>query len=248
MTRRYRIPRSDVITASIPKASRPLATASAITAAAFVAILVVLHLIEPEFDPSWRFISEYQLGAWGWLMSVAFLCLAASAATLLFAVRTQIRTVGGRTGLGLLGLCALAFVVAAAFRTDPLLAETGSVPGLIHNTAAALGGFVPLAAYLIAWSLARNITWRPYRRTLWWVTLPAIIGNVAAFAQNAIIASAGAEFGPATAIGWPNRVLIVGFAVWMLGAALLVRTVAEVSPEPTTDAGDQTTSGLSVDA
>ncbi|GAA4376004.1 hypothetical protein [Agromyces bauzanensis] len=50
---------------------------------------------------------------------------------------------------------------------------------MIQSTAAAVGGVVPLAAYLIAWSLARNIAWRAYRRALWWVTAPAIIGAVA---------------------------------------------------------------------
>jgi len=38
-----------------------------------VAVLIVmLHGLKPEIDPSWRFISEYALGRYGWLMSIAF--------------------------------------------------------------------------------------------------------------------------------------------------------------------------------
>lgn len=232
MTTRFRIPRSNVVTAPLPHAARALATTSALTAAAFMLLLAALHMIEPEFDPSWRFISEYQLGAWGWLMSVAFLCLAASATTLLLAVKSQVRTVFGRIGLGILALCAVAFLVAAVFRTDSLLADTPTTTGMIHSTAAAVGGFVPLAAYLIAWSLARNVAWRRDRPTLWWITVPAIVGDLAAWTQNVVMMASGGTFGPATPVGWPNRLLIVAFAGWMLGAALLVRAVGERTSEP----------------
>ena len=231
MSTRFRIPKSNVVTGRLTAASSALAATSAATAGAFVVILIALHAIEPEFDPSWRFISEYQLGEWGWLMSLAFVCLSASAGTLLLAVRTQVRTVGGRIGLGLLALTAVAFIIAGVFRTDSSVADAPSTTGMIHNTAAAVGGFVPLAAYLIAWSLARNIAWRPYRPSLWWVTTPAIIGDLAAWAQNAVLMSSGGVFGPGTPVGWPNRLLIVGFAGWMLAAALLLRAVARAAPD-----------------
>src|SRR5215510_8465254 len=41
----------------------------------FVILLTALHFIEPEFDPSTHLISEYQLGRYGWVMSVAFFSL-----------------------------------------------------------------------------------------------------------------------------------------------------------------------------
>jgi hypothetical protein len=41
----------------------------------FVILLTALHFLEPEFDPSKRLISEYQLGRYGWVMSVAFFSL-----------------------------------------------------------------------------------------------------------------------------------------------------------------------------
>jgi len=42
--------------------SEAAARVSFAAAATFVVLLAALHVLEPEFDPSWRFISEYELG------------------------------------------------------------------------------------------------------------------------------------------------------------------------------------------
>jgi hypothetical protein len=41
--------------------------------ALFLVLLIVLHFLEPEFNPP-RFISEYQLGRFAFLMSFFFFC------------------------------------------------------------------------------------------------------------------------------------------------------------------------------
>jgi hypothetical membrane protein len=41
----------------------------------FLILLTALHFLEPEFDPSRRLISEYELGHYGWIMSLAFFSL-----------------------------------------------------------------------------------------------------------------------------------------------------------------------------
>ena len=224
-----RIPRSNVATEPLTARSSALAVAAAVTAGAFVVLLAMLHVINPGVDPSWRFVSEYQLGDWGWLMSVAFGCLAISALSLLIAVRSQVRTVGGRVGLGFLAISGLGAAMAAAFRSDSLLAETATTSGVIHNIGAVLGGFIPLAAYLLAWSLARNIDWRPYRQLLWWVTTPAIVAHLATVWQQVVIASGGGTFGPDVPVGWPNRLLVVGMALWLFAAAAMIRLTAVVN-------------------
>jgi hypothetical protein len=33
----------------------------------FLAILFLLHFLKPELDPSWRMISEYEIGRYGWM-------------------------------------------------------------------------------------------------------------------------------------------------------------------------------------
>jgi hypothetical protein len=40
-----------------------------------LSLLAALHFIEPEFDPSKRLISEYELSRYGWVMSLAFFSL-----------------------------------------------------------------------------------------------------------------------------------------------------------------------------
>jgi hypothetical protein len=51
---------------------------AAIAAGALFGILLLgLHVLEPEYDPTWRFLSEYALGRFGWLMTAAFLAIAA---------------------------------------------------------------------------------------------------------------------------------------------------------------------------
>jgi hypothetical protein len=59
-----------------------------------------LHLIKPEFDPSWRLISEYEVGRFGWLMTLAFVCWGGSVLTLQQAIRTSMRTTAEGSGVG----------------------------------------------------------------------------------------------------------------------------------------------------
>ena len=44
-------------------------------AALFLSLLVALHVFKPEVDPSWRMISDYELGRYGFVMVLAFVSL-----------------------------------------------------------------------------------------------------------------------------------------------------------------------------
>jgi hypothetical protein len=46
--------------------------------AAFSILLVLVHVFKPEIDPSWRMISEYEIGHHDWIMQLAFVCWSAS--------------------------------------------------------------------------------------------------------------------------------------------------------------------------
>jgi hypothetical protein len=43
------------------------------TAVAALLLLFSLHVLSPEFDPSWRMVSEYALGHYGWVLSLIVL-------------------------------------------------------------------------------------------------------------------------------------------------------------------------------
>jgi len=61
----------------------------------------LLSLLEREYDPTWRFIGEYALGTFGWMMPLAFLAFAISLFTHALTIGSQVRTVIGYVGLAL---------------------------------------------------------------------------------------------------------------------------------------------------
>lgn len=193
--------------------------------ALFLILFTVLHFLKPEIDPSWRFISEFQLGNYGWMMHVAFWSLAVSAAALWLAVQSQIRTVGGYIGLVMLFVATIGFVLAAAFTTDPTTATVGTDAGRIHSTGALLASNVTGAIFFLSWSLARNKAWAKIRKTLWWVVAVAIATNIASFWMQGIMAQHNNTFGPDTQIGLSNHLLIIGLASCLAAMSLRIVTL-----------------------
>jgi hypothetical protein len=130
------------------------ARVSIVSGVLFVLLLGSLHLLEPEFNPSWRFLSEYELGKFGWLMRLAFLALATSLASAGLAVFSQARTAIGYIGIAGLGIAAVGIVIAAIFRIDPATTsrEAATFSGRMHVFGASLD-YTPVAALLsaLAW-------------------------------------------------------------------------------------------------
>jgi Protein of unknown function (DUF998) len=85
---------------------------------ACLVILSVLHSLEPEFNPP-HLISEYQLGRFGWLMSLAFFCLGAASLALFPAARQEIHTRPGTFGTWGLLVLGVAYFCAGIFPADP---------------------------------------------------------------------------------------------------------------------------------
>jgi Mn2+/Fe2+ NRAMP family transporter len=48
------------------------------------------YVLEPEFNPSWRMICEYELGNYGWMMRLAFFSLALSCLAIPVTVRPYV--------------------------------------------------------------------------------------------------------------------------------------------------------------
>jgi hypothetical protein len=189
-------------------------------AATFVLLLAALHVIKPELDPSWRFVSEYAIGDYGWIMMAAFVSLGLSCATTFAAVRRHVGTTGGRIGLGVLLAVAAALAMAGVFVMDPITAAPDELTthGSLHGLAAMIGipGF-PVAALLLSRSLARNRAWSSARPSLrWtahltWITLVLMFGAMAV-----LLPQNGGTFGPDVPIGWPNRLLVGAHCAWLV--------------------------------
>ena len=83
----------------------------------FIVLLAMLHLIKPDIEPSWNFISEYQVGQFGWLMSLAFVSLASSCLFLSIALWKEVNLVG-KIGIVMILLSSAGMFIAAIFKTD----------------------------------------------------------------------------------------------------------------------------------
>jgi hypothetical protein len=201
--------------------SRTAAQLSLAATALFLVLLAALHFVKPELDPSWRVISEYAIGRYGWMMVLAFLSLALSCVALFVAIRSQIRTTGGKLGLAFLLVGALGLIIAAIFTTDPITASQDELTthGNLHALGAALGTGFPIAAALINRGLARNPAWYPARRSLLWSSGLAWIGFLVFVLSMAIMFPTDGTFGPDVLIGLPNRFMMVAYSAWLMVVA-----------------------------
>lgn len=179
----------------------------------FVFILGILHLLEPEFDPTWRFISEYALGNFGWMMHLAFVLLATSLICAGVVVFSQVRTVVGYIGLAILGLSSSGYLIAAIFVTDPISVsqDAATFSGKMHAIGATLD-YTPVAALLMSFALARNEAWRPIRGRLIVTSSIMLVVMILFILQ---IPQDG-QFTPDVLAGLFGRFLIVSYLGWLL--------------------------------
>ncbi len=76
-----------------------IASGVSLVAAGIVVILLAsLHAVEPEIDPSWRFVRQHVFGACGWTMLIALMSLGVSCLASVLASRCDVQAVGGMIG------------------------------------------------------------------------------------------------------------------------------------------------------
>ena len=190
---------------------------------AFLGLLSLLHLLEPEFDPSWRMISEYALGQYGWMMRLAFFCWGVSVLSLRVVLRPSLQTRGGRLGRGWMLFIGVALFGAGIFLTSPILENLDHSPSTENTLHSLCGAIViitfPIAATLVAVSLSKNTAWRLSRRSLFWWTLLVWVGLFSFFGSisvsKALHPNAG-RVGPEILMGWPNRFMVVVYHLWLI--------------------------------
>lgn len=177
-------------------------------------LLASLHILSPELDPSWRMVSDYALGDYGWVLTLMFLAWALSCVALFFAIKSQVQTIWGKIGLGILIVSAVGMGMAAIF----------DVTHNLHGLAALIGiPSFPIAAMLVSLSLVRNQDWSTIRRPLLLMANLTWISLVLMFATLFIgLSKSGGEFGPDVLIGWPNRLLVMTYCGWLIMVAWFV--------------------------
>lgn len=205
-------------TSTISTTAAWLAITAVIT---YQGLLVVLLFLRPDLDPYWHTISEWAIGPYGWLMTLAFLTSALSYAALFVLLKSQIRGVIGWIGLGILLICVIGTTGVGLFTTDPFDTPPDAITttGLIHM----ISGFgalmlLPFAALLLNLNLAlQNPVWRSARRVLLWTAGLPLLGLVGFWVHLALfVLPLAVQYGPDVPLGWPNRILLLLYMVWLI--------------------------------
>jgi Protein of unknown function (DUF998) len=180
-----------------------------------------MHILKPEYDPSWRMVSEYEIGRFGWAMQLAFFSLATASVSVIAAVWSQAKSIIGYFGLVLLLVAATGIIIGGIFPSDPITTDPDalSASGKMHILGAQLGiPSIPIAMTLVSWALTRrNLAWTAVRRWLW-LTVGLVWLSFVALVFLAFVVAKG-PLGPDVLIGWPTRLFIVGFSLWLMVVA-----------------------------
>lgn len=187
-----------------------------------IVLLTSLHILSPEFAPSWRVISEYALGHYAWVLSLMFLCMGGGSIALAVALWRKVPTRAGKTGLWVLLLSGCGGAMASYF---DIRHGTG------HMIAGLLGvvGF-PIAAMLISVSLGRVDAWRgDRRRMLWlanlsWVCVLLLVATLALMTMQMMHVYGHLPDHAPKALppgvwgldGWADRLIVLCNCVWVL--------------------------------
>jgi hypothetical protein len=176
-------------------------------AAYYVIVFGLLHFLEPEYDPRYRFGSEYQWSAHGLLMTTTFFVLALALVSVAIAVRNFYRPLwSARLGFGLLVVGAAGICVAGAFRGFPL-----------HDVGGAIGlPSIIMAALLLSWSFRRAPGWRP----LFLITLLIALGMFTAFLSMVID------------VGMPGLQQRIFLSLVLLWLAIVAHRLVRVTAQP----------------
>lgn len=204
------------------------------TGVAFLS-LTILHVVSPEFQPSWRMVSEYANGRHRWLLSMMFAGWGLGSLALAMAL--------GPSQAGWLGRVGVAFLVLAGI--GEMMAAVFDINHRLHGLAAMIGiPSLPVAAVLITMSLGRadDLAAPPaWAAHLTWLSL--VLMGVAMVVFMRSLSQAGVDVSPQAGplaalpagvipfVGWANRLLILAYMTWVVLAALpIVRQAGTSSP------------------
>lgn len=190
------------------------------------AALILLHVVSPEFEPSWRMVSEYANDRHGWLLTIVFFAWAIGSFALVGALAPLSASTLGLVGLALLCLAGIGQAMGGLFDINHKL----------HGPAAMIG--IPAlcaAAVVLTFAMARQggIAAPPlWSAHLPWLSFVAMLG--ALFLFFAALKGAGVDMSVQTGplqslpagvsgyVGYANRLLFLSSYLWVALAALAV--------------------------
>jgi hypothetical protein len=181
----------------------------------FVAALVLMHVIRPDYTIVDHMISDYAVGPFGWIMTTAFASLSIGCLTLAIALfRDGPTSWLGRTGAALLVVAFAGLVVTALYPTD-LETAPSTRTGDIH----AMSFFVNVVSILLsticlALSYAGSPDWRRHRALA--LTFAGLL--IVAFVAQYLTLHKGAPYGVT------NRLFVVVLTAWLISNGLWLKS------------------------
>ena len=198
------------------------AKATICTAVLTLGALFSLHFLSPEFDPSWRMVSEYANGHYSWVLSIMFGSWAVSSWLLAYTLRNQVSKRLGKIGLGFLILAGIGEMMAVFFDINQPL----------HGLAFLFGGVgLLVASLLISINLSKQKEWTAFKKPLLmsaqlpWISVVIMMVGMGLFISA--LTSAGVDMsqgkilqtlpaGVTPFVGWANRFLIIAYSAWVI--------------------------------
>ena len=191
-----------------------------------ILLLAALHVLSPEFSPSWRVISEYAFGHYAWVLSLMFFCFGMGPWMLVVAIWQYVQTRAARVGLCFLLVSGLGGVMASYF----------DIRHAVGHTISGLFGVIgfPIAALLLSSALGSNVNWASVRKPLLWIANLSWISVILLIATLAIMTTQMTRIngghlpqhapkylplGVLALDGWADRMIVLTNCAWVLLAA-----------------------------
>jgi hypothetical membrane protein len=179
--------------------------------------IAALHFLRPDVNPVLEPISNYGVGPYGFLLTVADIGSVVATLALVFGLYLGIAPPGrSYVGLFLLALYGVSELLAGIFPID--VGGEATTAGTIHNIVGNISFFCfPIAAILLSLRMGKDEQWRSLRRPAF--ALSIVVG------LTVILTIAGFNLG--IGFGVTQRVANLAVLVWMLVVALHLRSVAQ---------------------
>ncbi len=196
------------------------------TGAMSLLCLLLLHFLSPEYDPSWRMISEYAMGKYKAFLTAFFVLSAVCTSMLPFLLWNETTGLWSKVGLVLVFLSGVGALMGGLF----------DLKHPLHGAAFALGvPTIMVGALLVTYHLVNRSDWAQYSTgTLVaahaiWISL-VLMGVSMAVMMNGF-KQAGVPMGPGATppdtvptgvvavAGYFNRLLVICNTAWIMAMA-----------------------------
>jgi len=202
------------------------------TGALSLVCLLLLHFLSPEYDPSWRMISEYAMGKHKPFLTAFFVLSAVCTMMLPIVLWNETAGLWSKIGLGLVFLSGVGSLMGGLF----------DLKHPLHGAAFALGvPTIMVGALLVTYHLVKKSDWAQYSTgTLLsahaiWISL-VLMGVSMAVMMNGF-KQAGVPMGPGATppdtvppgvvaiAGYFNRLLVICNTAWIMVMAYVFMIV-----------------------